>query len=68
MGGTNQIYGNAEGAIALPTADTSWRFSTFTVEEYEKMVQDVISGALVIDDDYANMKTEYDNLKITMVE
>ena len=68
IGGTSLIFGTAEGAIALPTAESSWRFSTFTVEEYEKMVQDVVSGALVIDDDYSNMKTEYDNLKITMVE
>ncbi|MBR0267599.1 MAG: BMP family ABC transporter substrate-binding protein [Clostridia bacterium] len=68
VGGTSQIFGTAEGAIALPTAAESWRFSKFTVEEYNKMVEDVISGALVIDDDYANMKTEYDNLKITMVK
>ena len=68
VGGTSQIYGTAEGAIALPTAESSWRFSTFTVEEYNKMVEDVVSGALVIDDNYENMKTEYDNLKITIIE
>ena len=68
IGGTSQIFGTAEGAIALPTAESSWRFQKFTVEEYQKMVDDVIAGTLVIDDDYSNMKLEYDNLKITMVE
>ena len=68
IGGTSQIFGTAEGAIALPTAEGSWRFQKFTVEEYQKMVDDVIAGTLVIDDDYSNMKLEYDNLKITMVE
>ena len=68
IGGTSQVFGTAEDAIALPTAETSWRFSKFTVEEYQKMVDEVIAGTLVIDDDYANLKMEYPNLKITMVE
>ncbi len=68
LGGTDQVYGTAEGAIALPTAEGSWRFTKFTVEEYNKMVEDVISGALVIDDKYENMKTEYDHVKISMIE
>ncbi len=68
IGGTSQVFGTADGAIALPTAESSWRFTKFTVEEYQKMVDDVIAGTLVIDDDYANLKTEYPNLKITMVE
>jgi basic membrane protein A len=68
IGGTSQIFGTAEGAIALPTAESSWRFQKFTVEEYQKMVDDVVAGTLVIDDDYANLKMEYPNLKITMVE
>ena len=36
--------------------------------EYQKMVEDVIAGNLVIDDDYANLKMEYPNMKITLVE
>jgi basic membrane protein A len=68
IAGTNVVYGTAEGAIALPTAPESWRFSKFTVEEYQKMVDDVVAGKIVIDDDYSNMKMEYPNLKVTMVE
>jgi basic membrane protein A len=68
IAGTNVVYGTAEGAIALPTAEDSWRFSKFTVEEYQKMVDDVVAGTLVIDDDYSNMKLEYPHLKVTMVE
>ncbi len=68
IGGTSLIFGAAEDAIKLPTAESSWRFSTFTVEEYEKMLEDVKAGTLVIDDDYSNLKMEYPNLKITMIE
>ncbi|MBQ3278551.1 MAG: BMP family ABC transporter substrate-binding protein [Clostridia bacterium] len=68
VGGTSPVYGTADGAIALPTAEGSWRFKKFTVEEYEKMVQDVINGSLVIDDDYNNLKYEYPNMKINLVE
>ncbi len=68
IGGTSLVYGTADGAIALPTAEGSWRFKNFTVEEYNKLVEKVISGDLVIDDKYENLKEEYPNLKITMVK
>ena len=68
VGGTSPIYGTAEGAIALPTEEGSWRFQKFTVEEYEAMVQAVIDGTLVIDDNYENLKYEYPNMKINLIE
>ena len=68
IGGTNMTFGTADGAIALPTSEEAWRFSKFTVEEYQDMVDAVIAGDLTIDDDYSNLKMEYPNLKITMVE
>ncbi len=68
IGGTSLVYGTADGAIGLPTAESSWRFEKFTLEEYEKLVSDVVSGVLTIDDDYSNLKLEYPNVKITMVE
>jgi len=49
IGGEAVVMGVAEDAIKLPTAESSWRFSTFTVEEYESMVEAVKSGELQID-------------------
>lgn len=60
LGGTTVVLGVADGAILLPTADHSWRFSKFTVEQYEKMVKDVVSGALVIDDQYPEIGGDVD--------
>ncbi len=34
--------------VGLPTAETSWCFKTFTVEEYEKVKADIASGAIVV--------------------
>lgn len=68
VGGTTPIYDTAGGYIALPTADDSWRFTKFTKEEYQALVDQVIAGTLVIDDNYENMQTEYSNLKVEIVE
>ena len=42
--------GAAEDGVNLPTADSSWRFTTFTKDQYNKMFEDLKSGALVVDD------------------
>ncbi|MED9822530.1 MAG: BMP family ABC transporter substrate-binding protein [Christensenellales bacterium] len=34
--------------IGLPTAETSWCFKNFTVEEYNKLLEDIKSGAVTI--------------------
>lgn len=34
--------------IGLPTAEASWGFKTFTVEEYNKLLEDIKSGAVTI--------------------
>ena len=68
IGGTSLVMGAADGCISLPTVETSWRFSTFTVEQYEEMLNAVITGDLKIDDDYNNLVYEYPNMKITLVE
>ena len=40
--------GAAENAIGLPTADGSWRFQTFTKENYDELLAGVIDGSLQI--------------------
>ena len=49
VAGQSVSLGVADDAIKLPTDPSSWRFSTFTVEEYEAMVEAVKDGSLVID-------------------
>ena len=50
IAGTNGLYGLQEGDyIGLPTAESSWGFSTFTVEEYETLREKIRSGEITID-------------------
>lgn len=50
IAGTNGVYGLEEGDyVGLPTAEDSWNFSTFTVEEYEAVVEKIRSGEIVVD-------------------
>ena len=47
---TNGNFGLQEGDyVGLPTAEGSWNFRTFTVEEYEAVKEKVASGEIVID-------------------
>lgn len=50
IAGTNGVYGLQEGDyVGLPTAEGSWNFSTFTVEEYEALREKIRSGEIVVD-------------------
>lgn len=49
--------GCAEGATGLPTTESSWRFNSFTVEEYEAIVTQVGAGDIVISSDCADLST-----------
>ena len=47
---TNGNFGLEEGDyVGLPTAEGSWNFSTFTVEEYEAVKEKIASGEIVVD-------------------
>ena len=65
IGGVATSLGAAEDAVGLPV-DT-WSLTGWTVEEYEAMLQDIISGKIVIDDDYANLAGS-DSLTLKVVE
>ena len=49
--GVTANLGVADDCVGLPTADTSWRFSSFTVEEYNTLYEQVKSGAIEISAD-----------------
>lgn len=55
IGGQQTSLGVADNAVQLPTGADSWRFETFTVEEYESLYQQMVDGTLVVDDDYTVM-------------
>jgi len=68
IGNTCQVLGAAEGDTGLPTADTSWRFKNFKVDEYKKMFDDVVAGKLTINDDFENFNQAYSNVTVNVVE
>ena len=68
IGGTGTSLGVADNAVALPTSEESWRFETFTVEEYEDMYQKVLDGTLVVDNDFSKLETtEWSNLNLNII-
>ena len=65
IGNSEVALGAENGATGLPTA--TWSMETYTVAEYEAQFADVVSGALVIDNDYNNLEQEYSNLKLNII-
>ena len=47
--GQTAVLGAAADCVGLPTAEGSWRLSTFTVDEYNALYEQVKSGAIAID-------------------
>ena len=70
IGGTAVSLGVNDDAVGLPV-DT-WKFETYTVEEYEELKAKVASGEIVIDDAAAendpNAKGPWDNVTVNYVE
>ena len=52
------------GATGLPVADASWRFETYTKEEYLAQLASVVSGELKIDNDYEKFTGDLSNTKV----
>ena len=68
IGGTFVTLGAKDNAVGLPTADESWRFETFAVEQYNELYQKILNGDLVIDADYAaNLEQDYSNLTLNII-
>ncbi|OUN11722.1 BMP family lipoprotein [Flavonifractor sp. An91] len=68
IGGVATSLGVENNSVALPTADSSWRFETFTVEEYEALYQQMLDGSLVVDADYEKLEsTEWSNLTLNVI-
>ena len=68
IGGVGTSLGVADNAVGLPTAEESWRFETFTVDQYNELYQKVLNGDLVIDADYAAiLEQSYSNLTLNII-
>ncbi len=57
--------GVSDEATGIPTAESSWRFEKFTVEEYEAIKAQVASGEITIDSSCDDLSTAagWDSLK-----
>ena len=57
--------GVSDNATGIPTAEASWRFEKFTVEEYEAIKAQVANGEIVISSDCDDLSTAagWDSLK-----
>ena len=50
IAGTNGNFGLEDGdCIGLPTAEASWHFQNFTVEDYEALKASIASGEITVD-------------------
>ena len=68
IGGTGTSLGVKDNAVELPTAAESWRFETFTVEEYEALYQQMLDGTLVVDNDFSKLgTTDWSNLNLNVI-
>ena len=68
IGGVGTSLGVADDAVGLPTADESWRFETFTVEEYEDLYQQVLDGTLTVDSDFSKLETtDWSNVNLNII-
>ena len=68
IGGVATSLGVTDDAVGLPTADESWRFESFTLDQYDELYQKVLDGTLVVDADYeANLEQDYSNLTLNII-
>jgi len=48
LAGKTSVLGAKENAIGLPTAEGSWKFNTFTVEEYKALLEKIAKDEVVV--------------------
>ena len=51
MAGETALLGAENGGVGLPTTDTSWRFETFTIAEYNEIYAKLVDGTIVVSQD-----------------
>ena len=67
-GGKFMTLSLAEGDyVGLPTAEASWGFKTFTVEEYEELVKGIKDGSITISNDISAMPGVSEHTKVNEI-
>ena len=57
IAGKNVLQGIKDGAVGIPTDAGSWRFKTFTVDEYNTVFNAIADGTITISDDITTQPT-----------
>ena len=65
-GGKQTVLGAAQGSVGLPTA--TWSLKNWSVEEYEALLADIVSGKVAIDNDFKNLGSNTPEVTLTIVE
>lgn len=68
LGGKSTVLGIKDDAVGLPT--DGWKLKNFTTEDYTKLVEDMKSGKITVDDKYEDkVKDEnFANVTLTVIE
>lgn len=67
IGGNDTALGAKDDAVGLPTA--TWSMKTYTVDEYNAQLADMVSGKLAVDADYeAGLNQDWSNLTLNIIE
>ena len=68
-GGKFITYSLAEGDyVGIPTAEGSWRFNKFTMEQYEAVHAKLMSGEIVVDNNSDNVNPEIEGITVNYVD
>ena len=65
-GNTTVTLGAAQNAVGLPTA--TWSLEGWSVEEYETMLADIVSGALVVDGSDVPEPASTDHVTVNIIK
>lgn len=65
-GGKTVRLSSVDGAVGLPTDASSWRFTTFTVAQYDAIFNQVVAGTVDVPDTVAQLYTFVSGLGYTL--
>ena len=54
--------------VGIPTAEGSWRFNSFTMEQYEAVHAKLMSGEIVVDNNSDNVNPEIEGITVNYVD
>ena len=68
-GGKFITYSLSEGDyVGIPTAESSWRFNNFTMEQYEAVHAKLMSGEIAVDNNSDNVNPEIEGITVNYVD